>query len=82
MEGVRDDLKKLFELPEGTGIFFTSSEQDAHFIPILIAKDLGQQRVLNIIAQEEITHKDTISAAYGEHFSSTLPICNYKKESL
>ena len=79
MEKIRGDLKSLFDLPEETGIFIASSEHDAHFIPIIIGKALGHHRVLNILTQQEITHSDTISAAYGEYFSNTLPIQGYVK---
>lgn len=37
-EEVRELLMKYYELPEGTGIFLTSSEADAQYIPIMIAK--------------------------------------------
>lgn len=35
---VRELLMKYYQLPEGTGIFLTSSEADAQYIPIMLAK--------------------------------------------
>ena len=38
MEESRAKLKEMYDLPDETGIFLTSNEADAQFIPILIAK--------------------------------------------
>jgi hypothetical protein len=37
MEYTRNQLKEMLGLSDGTGVFLTNSEQDASYIPILIA---------------------------------------------
>lgn len=41
MHGIREELMRLYELPEGTGIVLTPSGTDAQFVPILVAKCLN-----------------------------------------
>ena len=74
MEATRDKLKEVLELNKDTGIFLTSSEQDAQYIPTLIAKAIGSANALNVIVREELFDKDTVSAACGEYYTDSLPI--------
>ena len=80
MEATRDKLKEVLGLHKDTGIFLTSSEQDAQYIPILIAKAIGSANALNVIVREELFGKDTVSAACGRYYSDSLPIKGYCPE--
>ena len=74
MEETRTKLKDMYNLPEGTGIFLTSSDADAQFIPILITKQIFSPRVLNILTRKENLTAESIAAAKGEYYSSKVPI--------
>jgi hypothetical protein len=79
LEGIRTELKNLYELPEGTGIFITPSRSDAQYIPLLIAKTLNRdkQNFLNIIPCNGEIGTSTPMAASGKYFSKYRPIEGY-----
>lgn len=83
MEGIRSELKRLYELPEGTGIILTPSRSDAQFIPLLIAKILNrdQKKFLNILPCNGEIGTSTPLAAGGKYFSEYQPIEGYSEES-
>ena len=80
MEGIRNELMRMYELPEGTGIIFTPSGTDAQFIPILIARALNpkKEKILNIVTGKGEIGTGTIRAAKGTFISSKDPIPGYQ----
>ena len=71
---------KLYELPEGTGIFLTPSETDAQYIPILVAKSLNntdEDYFLNILTGKDEFGSSTLCAASGLFFSNAVPNPGY-----
>lgn len=81
MEGIREELKRIYALPEGTGIFLTSSESSANFIPILIAKALNTDKksFLNILSTVDEIDRDVSVSAAGRYISEKMPIQGYKQ---
>ena len=71
MEKTREELKKFFDLPEGTGIFFAPSNKSAQLIPILIAKALNseKEKFLSIVTSECETGKKSLEAV-PSHWSN------------
>lgn len=77
MEMTREELKKFYDLPQGTGIFFASSNNSAQLIPILIAKALNaeKEKFVSIITTEgEIDDNAKSLAAGGLPWSDIKPI--------
>lgn len=71
MQGIRQELKRLYELPQDTGIFLTPSGTDAQLIPILVAKCLnpGNDKLLNIVTGKGEIGSRPLLAAAGKFFS-------------
>lgn len=74
-EHIRNELKKSFELPEGTGIFFAASNNSAQLIPILIVKALNadKEKFISIVPGFGEIGNKTVAAA-GVSWSEVTPI--------
>ena len=75
MEMTREELKKFYDLPEGTGIFFAPSNNSAQLIPILIAKALNseKEKFVSILTYESDVGKKFLAAG-GLPWSDIKPI--------
>mmetsp|Transcript_47805 Transcript_47805/g.74602 ORF Transcript_47805/g.74602 Transcript_47805/m.74602 type:complete len:233 (+) Transcript_47805:90-788(+) len=75
MEGVRTQLKTLYDLPPGSEVFLCPSGSDAEYIPLLIAKTLSKGRkIVNIVTCDKEVGSGTLDAAGGRYFSDTVPL--------
>lgn len=81
MDGIRNELIRLYDLPKGTGIILTPSRYDAQYIPILVARALNpdQEKLVNIITAKNELGDCTILAAGGKYFCDKLPFDGYQK---
>ena len=79
MDGIRNEIKRLYDLPEGTGIILTPSRYDAQYIPILVAKALNAEKdkLVNIITAKNELGDCTIHAAGGRYFCETMPFSEF-----
>lgn len=79
MQGIRQELKRLYDLPQDTGIFLTPSGTDAQFIPILVTKALneGRDNFLNIVTGKGEIGSAPLLAAAGKYFSKEEPNPGY-----
>lgn len=70
MDGIRNEIIRLYDLPAGTGIILTPSRYDAQYIPILIARALNKdkEKLVNIITAKNELGDCTIHAAAGHYF--------------
>ena len=81
MDDVRSQIKRLYNLPEGTGIVLTPSRYDAQYIPILVAKALNKEKdhLVNIINSKNEYGDCMIQAAGGQMFCKQLPFLEFLK---
>lgn len=78
MHEVRHKIARLYQLPEGTGVFLTPSGSDAEYIPLLLAKLFNEgKEVTNIVTCNDEVGSGTLDAAGGRFFSELEPIPGY-----
>ena len=78
MRAQQDKLAKLYNLPEGTGVFLMPSGSDAEYIPLLIAKTLNPGKpVTTVVTCNEEVGSGTLDAARGKLFSAVEPIIGF-----
>jgi hypothetical protein len=66
MHNIRLRLMKVYDMPEGTGVFLMPSGSDAEYIPLVIAKLLNPGKdVLNLITCHEEVGSGTLDASKG-----------------
>lgn len=77
-EIIREELKRLYELPEGAGIFFSPSGTDTEYITLMIGKILNPgKKITNVLTCNDEVGSGCKNAAYGRFFMNLEPHPGY-----